>query len=137
MKESEPTITNFIDLKMDIAWNRPGFARFVEEKKEFICLMNGKNLAIENTDKLNCECSELKVSTFCNYHVVVVSEENAGGELTWEQRKKSASKYKKQGIYLYTLSSGLHPNGYTGSGETKLHPQQFNSLMKRLLSGGR
>ena len=139
----ERTITDLIDLKTDIGWNRKGFDVFLGDKKEFLCRIRGKTLSVSNSlkrqmehNQKNCGCSELKVSFRCNYHVVVVSEENAGATPSWETRRKCAKVLEEKGVYLYTLSSGLHPNGYTRkrgySGKGSLHHSQFNRLIQHL-----
>ena len=130
-EDDERTITDLVEIKVDIAWNRPGFDNFVRDKSELLCEIRGETLSVGTKNK--CGCRQLKVSPRCNYHVVVISEENAGKTESWKHRKELANKLKKESVYLYTLSSGLHPNGYTGHSEKEcVHHSQFELLVDRL-----
>ena len=105
----ERTITDLVEIKVDIAWNRKGFQNFLKKKRDLLSEIRGDTISVSKR-KYHCACHQLKVSPGCNYHIVVISEKNAGN---WGDRKKSAGELTENGVYLYTLSSGLHPNGYT------------------------
>lgn len=138
----ERTITDLLDLKTDVGWNRVGFSKFLSDKGESVKNIRDKSLSVSNSIKKQkernkdvCDCAELKVSPDCNYHIVVITEENSFSKEDWGKHKNSA---KDKGVYLYTLSSGLHPNGYTGLPKKGLHKkedvhkEEFYLLINRL-----
>ncbi len=141
-RQNKATVTDLFDLKTDIGFNRPGFDGFVKEKSDFLSdLRVAKKINIRDhtkkykDQKAKCKCisgRSLEVSNECAYHIIVISQENAGITSTWCERKAKAKKHEKHGVYLYTLSRGMHPNGYIGQGCLKVIDKEFKRLKDQL-----
>lgn len=124
-------ITDLIDMKTDLGWNRNGMLDFCEDWNRTIELSKGKPTKFKDG-----KTKEKKDGTFSknlHLHIVVASQINSG--------KKVLDHYEEiknlENVSLYILSDKVHPNSYEFSDKTifdrmEIRHDEFNRLLNNI-----
>jgi len=124
-------LKSFLDVKMDLGWNRDGFVKFCQDKDQEIQKVLSKNYNLK--DGLTKTISSGHISNNLKYHVVIISDKNI-----------SETKFKRNieetidlnNVKVYCLTSNQHPNTYddikTVLDLIEINNKQFETLLVNL-----
>ena len=68
------TLQSFLDVKMDLGWNRDGFVKFCQNKDQEIDNVLSKNYTLK--DGLTKATLQGDISSELKYHVVIISDKS-------------------------------------------------------------
>lgn len=101
-------ITAFLDLKMDIGWNRDGLVALCEKHREVVRIARGAECQIR--DGVDKTLRTLKISDQVSYNVVLVSRTNINQALL--DRQLEEARRLSPEVEIFVLCSKGHPNSY-------------------------
>lgn len=122
-------ITDLVDMKTDLGWNRNGMPEFCAKWNELIQSLKGVGATFkEGKTKQKIE------GTFSNklhLHIVVASRVNCGPRIREHYKEIN----KLNNVSMYILSDKVHPNEYKTTSKEILKTMEINSHeFKRLLN---
>ena len=124
-------LKSFLDVKMDLGWNRDGFVKFCHDKD--LEIENILSLNYNLKDGLTKTISTGRISDKLKYHVVIISDKNISD--TKFQRNIEETK-NLNNVKVYCLTSNQHPNTYadikTVLDLIKINKIQFETLLNNL-----
>lgn len=100
-------LRSFIDVKMDLGWNRDGFVEFCRNKDQEIREIISKEYSLK--DGLTKKVSKGQISDDLNYHIVIVSDKNIS-EIKFNRNIEETKNLEH--VKVYCLTSKVHPNTY-------------------------
>jgi len=127
-------ITNFLDVKTDLAFNRDGLPVFCDDKQKLMIRVR-KGIQARWRDGITKKESYIRVSRKCSYHILIISGKNIS------QAKLNSvlddAKVYEPDVTVYVLSGGVHPNEYGSAqeqilGKLKINHDAFDNLFGRL-----
>lgn len=125
------TLKSFLDVKMDLGWNRDGFVKFCYDKNQEIQSVLSKNYSLK--DGLTKGLTNGIISNELKYHVVIISDKNISK--TKFIKNIEETKYLSN-VKVYCLTSNQHPNTYNDIKTIleliKINNQQFENLLESL-----
>lgn len=121
-------VLNFIELKLDIGWNRNEFHEYLKNlDKKMKIIQNQEATMKHGITKMR---KSLRISKKCKNHTVIVSGTNIKENLLDSHITKAKS---LENTHLYVLSEHVHPNTYKFStNEIKINEFEFKRLIKNL-----
>ncbi len=101
-------IESFIDIKMDIGWNRQGLTDLCKAHYKIIRSIKGSECRMR--DGLTKDLRALKISKSISYNVVLISRTNISPKIlhTHEEKKQKLN----PDVELFVLCDTGHPNTY-------------------------
>lgn len=123
-------ITDLIDLKMDLGWNRNGFIAFCEKKEHLIEDIRNKGCRLK--DGVTKEVKSFKIDKNLKYHIVIISDTNISKK---RMKANLEGTSKLRNVCVYSLSSNQHPNTYEEDKlkDIKINIDQFDKLINSLI----
>jgi len=122
-------LKSFIDVKMDLGWNRDGFIKFCQDKDKEIDKTLSRKYNLK--DGLTKKVSTGHISNMLKYHVVIISNKNISE--TKFNRNIEETKTLNH-LKVYCLTSNQHPNTYdelkTVLDSIKINNDQFEALLE-------
>lgn len=124
-------LKSFIDVKMDLGWNRDGFVKFCIDKEKEIKNILSKDYNLK--DGLTKTISTGHISNKLKYHVVIISDKN----ISDVKFKRNIEETKHLNyVKVYCLTSNQHPNTYDDVKKVldliKINNKQFEILLDNL-----
>ena len=104
----EDNVTAFIDIKMDLGWNREGLIDLC--KKHYQTVLSLRNQECQLKDGQTKIHKKLNIAQKISYNIVIISGKNISAEKLTRQLKE-AGKFKPD-VNVFVLSAGVHPNSY-------------------------
>lgn len=125
--------TNFIDLKMDMGWNRDGLLKVANKHFESVKSMQGHTGRYY--DGISKEKFEFKVGQDASYDIVIISDTNINAAKLSEQLNQCQSLTPITEAFV--LYSGGHPNTYEFSPEElgenlTVNQSNFDKLLTKI-----
>lgn len=125
-------IKNFVDIKMDLGWNRDGFISFCEAKQNLVKQIQNKEVRIR--DGITKNGTILQIHAKIKYHIVIISDQNIP-KAKFDSNRVGVKKLKD--VEVYVLSGNKHPNTYQKHIEELLnsiniHENEFTRLFKNI-----
>ncbi|WP_069648987.1 hypothetical protein [Caloranaerobacter ferrireducens] len=123
-------IINFLDLKMDLGWNRNGFINFCNKKETLISDIRNKSCRLK--DGITKEIKSFEIDENVKYHIVIISDTN----IPKKQMKVNIEGVNSlSNVCVYLLTSNQHPNTYDESKlrDIKINRDQFDKLINSLI----
>ena len=125
-------VTDLIDVKTDLGWNRNGMMDFCRDRESLINQFKNQHVIF----KIG-KSKEIKHSTFdqsVKYHILIISLVNSGKEII---EQYPLINKKLTNIELYILSRDTHPNSYKYPqdeliDQIKIDESEFHRLFFRL-----
>lgn len=101
-------ITAFIDLKMDLGWNRNRLYDLCKNHAQTISQVAGQDCILK--DGATKEAKACSVAAHASYNVAIVSSRNINPELLKKQLDQALG--LKPQVEVFVLSDSAHPNQY-------------------------
>ncbi|MDC1205339.1 hypothetical protein N8083_00630, partial [Candidatus Pacebacteria bacterium] len=125
-------IVSFVDIKLDIGWNRDGLTDLCKKHKATVQAVRGKECRLR--DGVTKKMQHLKIADSLSYNVVMISRTNINAEIL-EKHEERITKLAPE-VDLFILCDTGHPNNYVSSKniieELGVNDGVFKRLHKKL-----